>query len=1027
MNNRIHFLIWLTLMAFKSINTNSQNINKPILSYSFEQGTPTDDSGQYPAVLMNDAFIHTTTDQNHILKLGNNNGYLKLNRQIGQAILSKLTDDYTISIDINFEEENNLNQYCWAWTFSNGTNQYMGLINTAGNHNWYYEIKNNVAERTNSETGLPANYWHNITVVCHEGEMQLYLNGQLKSRQASNIQPGSFAHLLTDNYLGKSPFANDAYMKNTLIDNFRIFDTALSATQVAEIANMKPQSSEIVLDENYFRQTNRKDLYLAEAARCIRKQLVLPTTCTYGKVEWVYTPSEEANGCLDFTDNIFTVLSRGSKTTLCGSLQGIVTYNGKVFNLYDKPLNVNVAADDNAYGYLYCHMPNLVPEPNPQTQCITFALGKEEHQGLVFNMLNRGSSIIQQIGTDYPWCRDAFMAKDSKRQCYYIVTTDLYGSENNGTSMLGNYSIGMFKSYDLINWSYSRCDIKDYLKENPVNNIYDNNGTNLFTWDKITRIWAPQIIFINGDPYIYYAAGNADNGNCDHFYISKANENFTGITSFSLLYGDNKLNNVLDADINFLETDSLYHMYYRDYALDGIFDITTADLLNPSWSDPVSKIKDEGGYEAPSAFRRINDDVWNIGYVVYAGNLGYHFYKADGMMRNLQRENSMTGNVSPQHGSFVMINETEYRILQTWSDLNALIEDGTHLNSKINSTALTSAIELAKEAINNDQKESTVLENRLAELDAAYTTLHARFRFEKAFYQAVLANLGNHETTIGVVDGYLNNGNLGKCITEASESAEKASAAVLEELADRLDDAVNNYYDILVSNGKKIWISNGTFNSNTNGWDIEGDIKINNGLAEAKALKSINYSLSISQMRSGLTTGYYLLKCQAFEQNGDNDGSGRNHIEGVEKKNFHLFANGTETEICSVYEIPYNGNNSQNGFVCNAQGAAQLFKEDSKNYCNYILLYVDNRRIEFGLKRDLTTVTSSDWCCFDNFELYHLDSVPTDVKTNFMSAEKTESPIYDLTGIYYGTTVNGELPQNLNKGIYCVNQHLIIK
>ena len=180
-------------------------------------------------------------------------------------------------------------------------------------------------------------------------------------------------------------------------------------------------------------------------------------------------------------------------------------------------------------------------------------------------------------------------------------------------------------------------------------------------------------------------------------------------------------------------------------------------------------------------------------------------------------------------------------------------------------------------------------------------------------------------------------------------------------------------------------------------------------------------------MRSGLTTGYYLLKCQAFEQNGDNDWSGRNCTEGVEKKNFHFFANDIETEICSVYEIPYNGTQSMNGFVCNAQGATQLFKEDARNYSNYILLYVDNRRMEFGLKRDLTTVTTSDWCCFDNFELYYLDTVPTDVKTHLMTAEKTESPIYDLKGIYYGMTVNGELPQDLKKGIYCVNQRLIIK
>ena len=228
---------------------------------------------------------------------------------------------------------------------------------------------------------------------------------------------------------------------------------------------------------------------------------------------------------------------------MIGELNGQFEYEGTTYSLYDEPVKVTVAKDDNAYGYLYCHMPNLVPETGVGTlvsQVITYALGKEEDKGLVFNELNRGSSIIDGIGTKLPWCRDAFMAKDTKRNCYYIVTTDLYGSRDGGTSMLENYSIGMFKSYDMINWTYNRCDMKQYLTENPVSDIYDNSGTKLLTAAKISRVWAPQIIFIDGDPYIYYAMGNTDNGDCDHFYISKANDDFSGITSLQMLYGANK-------------------------------------------------------------------------------------------------------------------------------------------------------------------------------------------------------------------------------------------------------------------------------------------------------------------------------------------------------------------------------------------------------------------------------------------------------------------------------------------------------
>lgn len=1027
MKHNRHYRVWFAGICASVSVLNSQ-AQQPLLSYTFEQETVQDDSGVYPASLVNDAMIMQTSDGNHVLNTGSGNGYLDLGESIARNILSGLNGDYSVTLDLLVRPDNNLSKYCWVWALSNGTGQYMGLVNAAGNKGWYYEIKNNTAYNVNAGCGLVLDQWHTVTIVQKEGQCLYYLDGELKAEKAISLWPGAFAAGFTGNYLGKSPFPADAYMKNTLMDNFRIYGEALTADQVAVLASEKPVSSDLVLTEEQMRKVCQEELYLSKAVQYLHREVRLPEECTYGTVEWIYTPSAGVDGEAGvlYQDGLLTVTGRGETAVVVGTLQGRITYDGNTFDLYEQPLNVRVAPDDNAYGYLYCHMPNLVPQTGVGTlvsQCITYALGTEEHKGLVFNELNRGESIIDGIGSKLPWCRDAFLAKDKKRNCYYIVTTDLYGSLDNGTSMLGNYSIGMFKSYDLINWSYTRCDLKAYLRENPVTDIYDNTGTRLLTADKVSRVWAPQIVFIGGDPYIYYAVGNTDNGDCDHFYISRANEDFTGIETFSMLYGENKTDNVLDADINYLETDSLYHMSYRDYAGNGIIDITTADLLDPQWSQPVSSFQDGSGYEASSVFRRINDDVWNVGNVNYGNNVGYHFHTADALLRNLQPAPAMSGHLSPQHGSFIHVNRTEYDLLQVWSDLKALMADGATLNVKTGSQELADLISKAEQVVADDRGELTDLNERLSDLQTVYKELHACFHFQKALYTAQQANLSDLESRSGVADQMMNGGNLQAAIDEAQAVSEHAQAEELERQAGLLDDAVSRYYQTLKENGTKITIINGTFGSGTSGWTISGKVGQGNGVAEFFALRAVDYKVSMSQTKRTLDEGYYLVTCQAFERNGDNDYTGRDCREGVEKINYVLFANDRETDICSLYELPCDDNGSLNGFANTMQNANSLFSADQTNYANYVLIYLDEKTLDFGLKREWSTVTSTDWCCFDNFEIYHLDQLPTSIRENVGKDHlHGNKPIYDLKGVCHGRTDGqGRIPVGLPKGIYIID------
>ena len=930
------------LIALFACFTSMLAIPEPVISYSFDKSS--DDTGTFPMMMEGTAAIVGMTDGNSVLSTGNSAGYADLGTATGKTVLANLTNNYSIHFDICLGANNSLSRFCWAFAFANGTGQYIGMVNAAGNGNWYYEIKNGTAYQANSRKGLSAGIWHSVSVVQSDNSCSIYVDGSLLGTSNISLRPSSFASSVSQCWLGRSPFGGDAYMTNALIDNFKIFAEALSTEDVGALYSGRPASADINYSDEERAAMVRKELESAFAVRYMHNRINLPSTCSYGVVTWTY--DEAVEGYVEFSNNEFRVVKRDSEPVQTGTLQGTFSLNGKSFNVFDSAIPVVVAPDDNAVGYLYCHMPDRVPQTGTVTlvsQTITYALGKMKDNGLVYNELNGGDGIIRGIGTTLPWCRDAFFAKDEKRGCYYIVTTDLYGSLNNGTSMLGNYSIGMFRSYDLINWTYRRCDVKQYLRNNPPTDIYDNSGTRLLNADKVSRVWAPQIIFIGGDPYIYYAVGNIDNGDCDHFYISKANGAFSNITSFQMLYGANTVNNILDADIVYLPTDQLYHMSYRDYAAGDIRDITCADLLNPVWStDPVSSFTDGSGFEASSVFRRINDDVWNVGNVNYSSNRGFHFHTADAMLRNLQPAAGLSGNLSPQHGSFVMINQTEWDVLQAWSDIKGLIKRGNALLQKKSVATVRALISKCEKDITTNKGNATNLEELAATLKADVEEL-------------------------------------GKALDEAYPqlSAEDINA--------------------LVNDATKIEITNGTFGSNANGWTCSPNPAVNNGVGEFFAAYYVDYSASMSQTLSGLDEGDYLVTCQAFERSGHNGGEPHAWDVGSENLHFRLFANTDDTEVCSMYSLTYSGSDALNGYVNGMAGANRKFSENPDNYlCGVKTHVVSDGTLTFGIKSDVHTIHTSNWCCFDNFRVYRLDDA-TAISSPIQD-EETAKQIYSIDG-----------------------------
>lgn len=318
------------------------------------------------------------------------------------------------------------------------------------------------------------------------------------------------------------------------------------------------------------------------------------------------------------------------------------------------------------YGYLYCHM-------SGDGEWTAYALSRD---GLNFHDLIDGKPVFDPAehariegGT-----RDAYITRKHDGSGYLMVTTDMCVGKS---KVWNNFGIDLLRSDDLINWESKTFDFRKGAgifcdPESP--DPYKDYST-------IQRVWAPQIFWNpeyvwpdgkKGGYMIYYSLWNPKDGEeYDRMYYSYADESFTKLTKPRLLFDWGYA--TIDADINYLDTDGLYHMMIKkEGGTPGIF-TSTAPTLHGPWSEP-----DESDYvnfegkkkcEGVSAFQLFNDSTWRIAYIEYSSKpKHYRICVADENMRNFRDPQDIKGVQAPQHGSFMRLTKEEYDRLQKWSD-----------------------------------------------------------------------------------------------------------------------------------------------------------------------------------------------------------------------------------------------------------------------------------------------------------------------------------------------------------------------
>ena len=449
----------------------------------------------------------------------------------------------------------------------------------------------------------------------------------------------------------------------------------------------------------------------------LHASMTLPATTSNGaSIEW--SLEESTPGYVSLTQNAYSytlnvaTLPKGS-TLEVATLTAQVTFTDGTTAIVEYP--VHLAPDDERYGYLYCFM-------NSSKEITNYALGTKENLGKKFNVLLKGQEVFdtEAVARIEGGTRDAFIIRGEKPNQYLMATTDMCNAKS---GIWNNYGMDLLRSTDLIHWESVTFDFRQGKKifsdPEAITGYYNTDEE----YAKINRVWAPQIIWdSSAEAYlVYYSLLSTNAGDSyDKIYYSYANEDFTTITQPRIFYDPGY--SVIDADISYNPYDGLYHMYYKRESAGGndrgIYEATSPQLVGGEWTD-VAHVTNEGtaAVEGSSHIRRINEDVYNLYYMRYSEGYEYKVCETNHVGTSITSSTALLGEGAFQHGSFITLTETEYKMLESWSDLTILLNScrGYYQGG---TTSLDRAIDLADEALAH-----TTVEELAVSLPGAYANL----------------------------------------------------------------------------------------------------------------------------------------------------------------------------------------------------------------------------------------------------------------------------------------------------------------
>jgi fibronectin type 3 domain-containing protein len=229
-----------------AVNPSGESTNSPEISvlpftgqysyYPFDEtsgSTATDVWNGHSGTLISGAAFTAGHFNNGLHLDGTANSYTSL----PAGVVSTL-NNFTIATWVKLDA---VATWARAFDFGSGTTNYMFLSPKSGSGYLRYAITTGSGEQQiNSTTTIAAGVWAHVAVILSGTVGIMYVNGvEVGRNTAMTLKPSSLGST-TQNYIGKSQWP-DALLAGTL-DDFRIYNRALSPAEVARLYNVQNQN-----------------------------------------------------------------------------------------------------------------------------------------------------------------------------------------------------------------------------------------------------------------------------------------------------------------------------------------------------------------------------------------------------------------------------------------------------------------------------------------------------------------------------------------------------------------------------------------------------------------------------------------------------------------------------------------------------------------------------------------------------------------------------------------------------------------
>ncbi|MDP4276134.1 MAG: family 43 glycosylhydrolase [Bacteroidota bacterium] len=749
MNKRLLYAGLVTLASiFVSFSLRASTDSSLKLHYTFQSlknGQVEDVTGNgYNGTLCNAAVL-SKLDSIGVLKLGSDNGYLDMGTAVGRLVDS-LTD-FAVSTYLFIDEAADISgNGNFLWSFSDNANcgQYAGkyvayrvnaqryALSTGG---WANE-KVGISYGSAAQKGS----WQHVCYTQNGTTGYLYVNGNLLKSGTASLAPSSLSTTILYNWIGRSPFSSDNYLKEASLADFRIYNRYLSPAEVSDLA-----ANSTSLSSMYAREALKEvaaSLKLTDADT-VQTSITLPTISNdMVTLEWLSSDPVALSN-----DGVVTRPAYGNlpvSVQLTAILKTSTDSVHKVFTVVVLPWQsdeASVQIDMNKlclYGNLSALRDNLyLPVTGPEGSTITWNSSNPAYlsnQGVLAKSPAKGEGpmTIQLTATvrksTYSATRlfDVTLAEELACSSYLFVyftgnsgdqeairfalSPDGYNYRalNNNLPIISSDTIAQMKAVrdPHIYRGVDSCYYMVVTDMKSANGWSSNHAmvllksSDLINWSHsvvdiaatypeysdVNRVWAPQTIW---DPcvgkYMIYWSQRAGS-DPDVIHYAYANKDFTTLeTAPKVLFNHPDNQACIDGDI--LYRNGLFNLFFKTEGNgNGIMKAVSSSLTGPYVLKEAKYLQQTTSpVEGACIFPLIKSDTCILMYDVYTSGK-YEFTRTTDL-ENFRIQNGVSMNFAPRHGTVMAITAEEAAALaKKWGKATDLIvmSVGSKLAKRLN-------------------------------------------------------------------------------------------------------------------------------------------------------------------------------------------------------------------------------------------------------------------------------------------------------------------------------------------------------